>query len=155
MKKYIIAETWNGEGYSYQNKAEVKEFETVADVKAHLEAIMKEQGDAFDTDRFLGPLIPWKITWDGLGVYYTNGEDSGSFQAFELQPDTYGVIIECNINNAEQVDLVTWNDRIEAALDQANPEDMEEDPESYELDENGCMFVSCYEGEYDEQFIKL
>lgn len=155
MKKYIIAETWNGEGFSYQNKVEVKEFETVADVKAHLELLMKGQGDSIDPEDFLGELVPWKIKWDGLSLCYTNGEDDGSFQAIELQPDTYGVIIQTNINNVEQVDLVTWNDRIEAALDQANPEDMEEDPESYELDEDGCMFVSCYEGEYDEQFIKL
>lgn len=151
--KFIICSTWNGEGYSFQNSAEVLEFETEEDVQKHLEQLMKAQGEA--SIKVFGKDEPWRIEHTPLCITFENSEDAGSFQAFEFTDYIYGVIIQTNVNVIDIVDEEDWYDRIAMALDQADPDDKESDPEGYELDEEGRMFIPAYENDYDEQFIKL
>jgi hypothetical protein len=140
--KFIIVDTWNGEGSSYSNTAEVLDFETIEEVQAHLESLVLKQCKAVERP---SPLC----------ITYEIGEDAGSFQAFEFNDHTYGVVIETNVNEVYVADKPQWDVLVAQALDQADPEDMDDDPEGYELDEDGTMFIPAYEGEYDYQFIKL
>jgi hypothetical protein len=153
--KFVIISSWNGEGYSYQNTAEVLDFIRVEDVQDYLEHLLVLQGESVDPNDFMGPLIPWKVERSPLCITYENSEDAGSFQAFEFTSEVYGVIISTNVNDVDVVDEGAWNDRVMIALQQADPDDIADDPEGYELDEEGRMFIPAYEDDYDHQFIKL
>lgn len=153
MSKWIIAETWNGSGYSYQNTAEVMDFETVEEVTAYLEYLVSLQGKA--SIKVFGKDVYWVIGRSPLCITFEDDEDAGSFQAFEMTDYVHGVVIQTNVNEVDVVDEADWNARVAIALEQADPDDMEDDPEGYELDEEGRMFIPAYGNEMDEQFIKL
>jgi hypothetical protein len=96
MKKYLIVETWNGEGYSTENRiTEVIEFESDEQAKEHcLTLAMEDASTAFyDEDE-----EPYKIEDRGNGHTFSDDVDAGSRQYFELTDECYGVMIFCNIN---------------------------------------------------------
>jgi|688.fasta_scaffold45832_16 hypothetical protein len=133
--KYVIVHTWNGEGYSSGNTAEVMEFSS--DDKAQQYIVEQAQQEA-------NALAEFTEEWGN--VSFDDDEDQGSVQWFAFTTDTYGVVIRTNVNEAQLVNEQEYHEQLKAALAQADPEEEVED-------EN--PFISAYDGEYDYQFIKF
>lgn len=131
MAKYIIVETWNGEGYSWLNKAYVKNFVNDRQAQGYIRNLIVD--DECDTIKIM----------DGE-ITYTIGDDTGTCCWYTLHPEAYGVVIECNINVAEVVNKKRYDERWEEAVAQSDPDDEIEDG-----------FIGAYDGDYDYQFIKL
>jgi hypothetical protein len=135
--KYVIVKTWNGEGYSYLNIAEVKEFQLQSDAQQYiLEKAKADAGDELDCEL--------SEKWGNINLETEEAEWSWKWMRFE--DDTYGVVIRTNVNEAQLVNEQEYHEQLKAALAQADPEEEVED-------EN--PFISAYDGEYDYQFIKF
>jgi hypothetical protein len=91
-KKYIVIDTWNGEGYSSSNGTEIQVFDT----KRKAMNFAKKRANEQYADKV------WK---DGDGYVfgvreYEKGEfeDYGTYQVFEIDDTIYAVGILCNVN---------------------------------------------------------
>jgi hypothetical protein len=133
--KYVIVHTWNGEGYSWKNTAEVMEFSS--DDKAQ-QYIVEQAHDEADA------LAEFTEEWGN--VSFDDDEDQGSVQWFAFTPETYGVVIRTNVNEVQLVNEQEYHEQLKVAIAQADPEDAvdEESP-----------FINGHDGEYDYQFIKF
>jgi hypothetical protein len=134
MAKYIITETWNGEGYSYENKAYLMDFNSDAEAQAHIESLVQEDAENVKASKGM--------------VFYEIGEDGGWYTYTPYQ-DQYGVVILCNVNISEPY-IVTEEQFLrfyEQAVDQADPDE--------EIEEGDEVFIGAYDDEYDYMFIKL
>lgn len=107
-KKFAIVSTWNGEGYSYQNKIELVFIGTEAEAKDKAKVLMYEtQGQNINIkERENGFIFNFK----------DNTEDSGSFQIFELTDDSYGIVISCLVNEVEILNKMDFHERLEQAI---------------------------------------
>lgn len=134
--KYVIATTWNGEGYSYQNIAELKEFESDKDAQDH---ILHQFNENERVDLY-------EVSEEEGRVNFDDGDDQGSWQWIKADADTYGAVIICNINDVCVVNKEEYEEMLKDALAQSDPDDeiSEENP-----------FIGAYGGEYDYQFIKF
>jgi hypothetical protein len=130
--KYIIIETWNGEGYSYENKAYLMDFSSDAQAQAHIESLVQENAENVST-------------YKGR-IFYEIAEDSGCFlwRPYENQ---YGVVILCNENEAYIVNEKNFLEYFDEAVEQADPEE--------EIELGDEVFVGAYDGDYDYALIKL
>ena len=140
MPKYIVSTTWNGEGYSYSNRAELKEFKSDADAQEYIVQTFKATEDV---DRYEVDIVDGCITFD-------DGEDQGTYQWVKAHEDTYGVVIRCNVNEVRVVDKDAWEEELDEAISQADPDDLDPDVMT-----DPAPFIGAYEGDYDYQFIKL
>jgi hypothetical protein len=136
--KYIIAITWNGEGYSYLNTAEIKEFALESDVKSY---IMKQFLDSQDANKLEVVLTP-------NSIHYNDGENQGSLIFFKANKNTFGVSILCNINEVKVLNKKQYAEQLAEAIAQADPDDLEQENEL-------TPFYAAYDGDYDYQFIKF
>lgn len=135
--KYTIVSTWSGEGYSYQNTAEVKEFNDDVEARTYIAELLLKAHPEMTNVTAVG---------DNL-LHYQIGEDYGSF--FFIKEELFGLLILTNVN-----EVITfhgekhWNIVLSQAIKQADPED--------ELDLSGnSIFIGAHDGEYDYQFIKF
>jgi hypothetical protein len=141
--KYAIISTWNGEGYSYQNVLDcIKEFATPLERDSFLvskfavsDILLNEDND--DSSEL-----------SDCNFSYQFNNDQGSWQALEIKPNSYGIVILTNINHAEILPTEEFNVLLNEAIAQADPE------EEIEFEEGSC-FISAYKGDYDYQFILL
>ena len=141
--KYIIVQTWNGEGYSYNNTAEIMEFNSEGEAQKHLFQLFIEQPNAILLECDKG-FITFEITYSG-------NTDEGSYQYFPYTEDIIGVVISTNVNEVVVVNNLTdWIDLVDIAKGQADPDELDE----IDFDEDS-FFVPAYNGDYDYQFIKL
>ena len=92
-KKYIVVDTWNGEGYSSDNGVEIKIFDTKkeADAYCKTEAYKNEDEDVMKVEKVDNGYEYFDVSEDGV-------DDSGSYRFYELPEDSYAVEILCNIN---------------------------------------------------------
>lgn len=137
--KYIIATTWNGEGYSYQNKAELKEFESDSHAQEYIRQQFNnnESAERYDV-----------IETDGK-ILFDNGEDQGTWQWIKAEDNAYGVAIMCNINEVEVYDRDGYFALLDDVIADADPDEVEE------IESKDNVFLNAYQGEYDYQFLKL
>jgi hypothetical protein len=147
--KYVIVSTWNGEGYSSSNTIEVKEFNNDNDAHAHIKELADEYkrnsvgyGNEVEIDL---------ITEKGCFIItHDDGDDQGSFQCHLLHDDSYGVVIQCNVNEVMVVDESDYKDILEIAINQADKDEIDE------IDLNADeIFIGAYDDDYDYQFIKI
>ena len=94
-KKYIVVDTWNGEGYPSDNGIEIKIFDTKkeADAYCKVEAYKNEVEDVMIVEKVDNGYEYFDISEDS----YTP-DDSGSYRYYPLPKDAYAVEILCNIN---------------------------------------------------------
>lgn len=137
--QYIIATTWNGEGYSYQNKAELKQFESDADAQKY---ILEQFADNENEERYEVEVTKGRVSFD-------NGEDQGSYQWIKAPEDIYGVAIRCNVNEVEVCNEKQYSDLLDNVIAEADPDEVAE------IESNEEVFLNAYEGDYDYQFIKF
>ena len=141
--KYIVVETWNGDGYSSENTAEIMEFKDDIDAQDYLRLRMSEQTNGIINENEIGYIAYEKPNNDYV--------DYGSFRFYPYTENIIGVVIIPGMN---EVNLITnvkdWTDLVEIATSQADPEELEE----IDTNENS-FFIGAYNGDDDYQFIKF
>lgn len=141
-KNYAIISTWNGEGYSYLNTAEVLEFQDDEAAQNHLRQLLEtehEQQDLEDIEETEGVLS------------YTTGEDSGSYRWVREPEKFFGVVIYANTNEFHLIlNAKQWRNRVAEAIKQAYPEEVCE----IDITEKS-FFISAHDSDYDYQFIRF
>ena len=138
---YAIISTWNGEGYSYLNTAEVLEFKDDEAAQKHLRTLYETNNDPQDFE-----------VQETEGVLrYENMEDSGSYIWLRDPDKIFGVVIHTNVNELNIIlNAREWRNHVAAAIKQADPEEIEE----INLSEKS-FFIDAYNGDFDYQFIKF
>ena len=118
MKKYIVIDTWNGEGYSDHNGVDTRIFtdKNKAFDWAYSRALseannIEEDVSQYSNKEWWGNAEPYS---DGDGYIYegANGND-GSYQVYELKEDTYAFCILCNINTVSLFTKKQYDETIE------------------------------------------
>lgn len=106
MKKYIVIDTWNGEGYSSNNGTDIQVFDT----KKKAMDFAKKRANEQYADKV------WK---DGDGYVFGVGEyeegefeDHGTYQVFEIDNTIYAVGILCNVNEVALFTKETYEEEI-------------------------------------------
>ncbi len=143
MKKYIVVDTWNGDGYSDENGAMIKIFDSKLDaVQNALDGIKAQHGAIFEAITITSQDVHL------VGGYgFESGDDYGSFQVLEFNEDIYAVEILCNIN---EVMLLT-KEQYEEAIEQREEEVSIYDREDYVTEYNGDTFYLAVD-DYDYQY---
>jgi hypothetical protein len=137
--KYAIIETWNGEGYSSENLAYIKEFNNDSEAQNYLESLMQIQTGAKDIESSLGCIT------------YEKSDDQGSFTFIRSAENIYGVVILTNVNEVVVIrDKKDWSAKLNIAIQQCQEDELDEIDLS---DDN--IFIGAYDGDYDYQFIKF
>ncbi len=115
MKKYLIVDTFNGEGYS-DSSAEIKEFKTLGDARNYAISQAEKSTDSVDSIEVLDGRVLYGINedkysdMDGLDRF----EDQGAIHFVELLVDTVAISINPTVNEFVQldkegeVDLINW-----------------------------------------------
>ena len=137
--KYAIVETWNGEGYSSENLAYIKEFNNDSEAQNYLESLMQIQTGAKDIESSLGCIT------------YEKGDDQGSFTFIRNAENLYGVVILTNVNEVVIIrNKKDWSAKLNISIQQCQEDELDEIDLS---DDN--IFIGAYDGDYDYQFIKF
>jgi hypothetical protein len=155
MKKYIVVDTWNGDGYSYENGVDTKQFQyKKAAFKYAYQRVLSNAGDVSDdVCRYSDekPTEHWKPVkrgTDGDGFYFETYDDNcGSYQVWETK-DAYAIMIQCNVNDVTMLTKEEYKEHIEE-LDAMYGSDLEE---YCETDDNGDKFYCSLVDDYDYQF---
>lgn len=138
VNEYLIIETWNGEGYSYENDAAIFKTDDTAKRIAH-NSLKSVLGEGYGED---GLDINYNKISKEYKITYTFEDDYGSINVLPYQGQ-YGVMIKCEIN-----EYTTFNTKEE--YDKAYQEAVElADPEDYQL---GDMFIHACKDDYSRQF---
>ena len=103
--KYIVIDTWNGDGYSSENGTEIKTFST------------KKQALKFAENRRNYHLkefgyTPYKIDDNVFGYGEEEIGDYGSFQVYELKEDSFAIEILVNVNEVFILNKSEYEQRI-------------------------------------------
>lgn len=154
MKKYIVIDTWNGEGYSYQNGTEIKRFESKVSAERYAEAEATKQlpypiSERFDSEK----VVRW-IDNEITKIGYSINEEYGTYQVHPLPEDAYAVMIKTNVNEVVILTEEQYKNKIEWLLSEfeENYESSEEE-EYFQYEDNGDLFVACFDSQdYDYQF---
>ena len=137
--KYAIIETWNGEGYSYENLAYIVEHNSDEQAQQRLKDLVSIQSNVTNI-----------IESDGL-ITYEKGDDQGSFTFIRNAEKIYGVVILTNVNEIIAIrNKKDWSAKLNIAVQQGDDEELDE----LDLSDNN-IFIGAYEGDYDYQFIKF
>ena len=140
-KLYAIISTWNGEGYSYLNTAEIRHFKDDEAAQKHLRTLYESNNDPqdFEVEETKGVLR------------YSNEEDSGSYVWLPDPQKIFGVVIHTNINEIKYIrNAKNWRNYVAEAIKQADPEEVSD----INLSEKS-FFIDAYNGDFDYQFIKF
>jgi hypothetical protein len=140
-KLYAIISTWNGEGYSYLNTAEIRHFKDDEAAQKHLRTLYESNNDPQDFE-----------VQETEGVLrYGNMEDSGSYIWLRDPQKIFGVVIHTNVNEINIIlNAKEWRNHVAAAIHQSDPEDVSD----INLSEKS-FFIAGHNSDYDYQFIKF
>lgn len=148
MKKYAIIDTWNGEGYSDSNEIlHIKYFNDDAKALEHCKRLATEQAEGFLTDEYsVDDLL--EIHDSGVNYFAKNDvDDSGCIHFVELDNDSYGIEIYCNVNEVFVLTKEEYHSSLKDAIENADEDDIDE------LDmDTDRVFIGAYNDEYDRQF---
>ena len=150
MKKYIVIDTWNGEGYSYNNGVDTKQFayKKSAFKWAYKRALSNADGDAKYVKQYSDETDIIERGADGDGYNFLAYDDNyGSYQVWETK-DAYAFGILCNVNDVAKFTKKEFEEEI-ARLDKEYGEDLEEYSET---EENGDKYYCSLVDDYDYQF---
>jgi hypothetical protein len=127
MKKYLIVDTFNGEGYS-DSSAEIKEFASLDEAKEFAISQAVKCTDNIDSIDVLDDRVLYGINEDkgsdmeGLDRF----EDQGAVHFVELLEDTVAISINPTINEFVQLDKEGEADLINWLITSEETEDGEE-----------------------------
>ncbi len=168
MKKYIVIDTWNGEGYSSENGVDTKQFNYRKSALkwAYKRALSNAQSVKEDVLRYSdqkdynGEPLEWfkkdgkKTNGDGY-FWETYDDNTGSYQVWETK-NVYAFKILCNVN---EVTPLTKQEYLEEIKDKehlmkdaiADSVWNETEEDFISEDENGDAFYGNLD-DYDYQF---
>tara|TARA_B110000259_G_scaffold98047_1_gene113289 strand:+ start:114 stop:827 length:714 start_codon:yes stop_codon:yes gene_type:complete len=170
MKKYVVIDTWNGEGYSTENGVDIKQFDYRKSALkwAYKRALTNAQDDADDVQRYSdqkdhnGEPLEWfkkdGSETNGDGYFWeTYDDDSGSYQVWETK-DVHAFMIQCNVNDVTPLtkkqfieEIEDKEDLMKDAITHSDFNESEEDFQSQE--ENGDVYYGGLDFEdYDYQY---
>ena len=142
MTKYIVIDTWNGEGYSYNNGVDTKKFQYKKSAMKHAyKCVLRQTEDAHDVQEYEKEYLDDGYYWE------TYNDDAGSYQVHEIK-DAYAVMIQCNTNEVYMLNEKEFNDKI-SELDEEYGEDLEDYSDT---DDNGDKYYCSLVDDYDYQF---
>ena len=103
-KKYIVVDTWNGEGYSSENGAEIRIFDNKEQASYHcrVEAYKQKIEDVMKVEKVENGYEFYDISEDGV-------DDSGSYRYYPLPKDAYAVEIRANVNEVRILNQVEFS----------------------------------------------
>ena len=158
MKKYVVIDTWNGEGYSTENGVDIKQFDYRKSALkwAYKRALSNAQDDADDVQRYSDQTDLMKANDNGDGYFWETYDDNcGSYQVWETK-DVYAFMIQCNVNDVTPLTKKQFIEEIEDkeaimkdAIIHSPFNEMEEDFEFQE--ENGDVYYGGLD-DYDYQY---
>jgi hypothetical protein len=94
MKKFIIVDTFNGEGYS-ESKAEIKEFKSVDDAQDFAWDLANEFCSCNGSAKLIENRVEYGVNLNDEGEF----EDYGAVHFVEFEDDMLAVVIEPTINS--------------------------------------------------------
>ena len=115
MKKYVVIDTWNGEGYSTENGVDIKQFDYRKSALkwAYKRALSNAQDDADDVQRYSDQTDLMKANDNGDGYFWETYDDNcGSYQVWETK-DVYAFMIQCNVNDVTPLTKKQFIEEIE------------------------------------------
>ena len=116
MKKYIVVDTWNGDGYSYMNGIDTKQFEykKAAFKYAYQRALSNAGDEKDDVHQYSDEkYFKEKAYSNGDGYYFEAYDDNcGSYQVWETK-DAYAIMIQCNVNDVTMLTKEEYEAQIE------------------------------------------
>ena len=157
--KFIVINTWNGEGYSYLNGDDSQIFQTHDKAIKYAEGLFREYTSGFEIMRPITVNETFKhgIHSNNLLNLWTYEEledddgqifgDGGSIQIFTITEDIACIKIETNINN---VTLLTMEQYKTVLFDLISNPLLQTD-EHLNKENNGDIFITAFE-DYDYQF---
>ena len=106
--KYIVIDTWNGDGYSSDNGVEIEYFSSRAEAVEHAKKRRDEQLSLPYSEKY----TPYEI--DGYIFGWGDEEigDYGSYQVHELKEKDYAIEIQVNVNTATILNKKQYEQRI-------------------------------------------
>jgi hypothetical protein len=149
-KKYIVIDTWNGDGYSSENGVDTKQFayKKSAFKWAYKRALSNADGDAKYVTRYSDEYAQIDKGAEGDGYFFDSYDDNcGSYQVWELK-DAYAFVILCNVNDCAMLTKEQFEEQTKS-LDDEYGEDLEENSHT---EENGDKFYNSLVDDYDYQF---
>lgn len=136
---YIFANTWNGEGYSYLNTAEL------VDTDNRMGFVKQKFSEQIDSDTKISNVEIENR--ESTVLSYDIGFDSGTLQLIPYNDKPYGVVIWCNINEVSVLQTKEdYDNTLAEAIEHADPDD--------DIDMEN-PFINAYSTDYDAQFIKF
>lgn len=141
VNKYAIISTWNGEGYSYLNTAEILEFKDDKEAQNHLRKLFESEND----------IESFEVIEKKGFLQYSDEQNSGTYIWIKEAELIYGIVIYPNVNEINIVlNAKEWRNYVAKAIKQAEPEEVGE----IDLTQKS-FFISAHNSDYDYQFIKF
>lgn len=138
MEKYIIIDTWNGEGYTDSN-VKLMGFNSVSEAESHCLAEAKGQADAMGTKCYAINGDDGKVI--GYGYEDFDKENAGAYQFEKLNSNDVGIVLDPCVNGFEVFDSANdFGDAMDSAYRMADEEDQE-------------LIESLQEGNFHGQYI--
>ena len=111
--KYIVIDTWNGEGYSSENGTQIKTFPTKIEAMKYAKDSRKGMINMYsDFKPPYYPYTPYEIDDNVFGWGDEEIGDYGSYQVYELKDDDYAIEILVNVNEVFILSKEQYKDRI-------------------------------------------
>ena len=111
--KYIVIDTWNGEGYSSENGTEIKTFPTKIEAMKYAKDSRKGMINMYsDFKPPYYPYTPYEIDDNVFGWGDEEIGDYGSYQVYELKDNDYAIEILVNVNEVFILSKEQYEDRI-------------------------------------------
>ena len=127
--RYVVVDTWNGQGYSSENGVDLRFFWT----KAEAESVAKHDASMYEN-------LQRYVDDKAISFGYDIDDDNGSYQVLELKDDTYAIMIRANVNEVDLLSEVEYNSKIQ----EFESEDIDTSP-------NGDVYIGGVD-DYDYQF---
>jgi len=127
--RYVVVDTWNGEGYSSENGVDLRFFWT----KSEAESVAEQDASRYENlERYVDD--------KAISFCYDIDDDNGSYQVLELKDDTYAIMIRTNVNEVDLLREAEYKSKIQ-----------EFESEDLDISPNGDVFIGGVD-EYDYQF---
>tara|TARA_R110001606_G_scaffold107345_1_gene231980 strand:+ start:1714 stop:2226 length:513 start_codon:yes stop_codon:yes gene_type:complete len=111
--KYIVIDTWNGEGYSSENGTQIKTFPTKIEAMKYAKDSRKGMINMYsDFKPPYYPYTPYEIDDNVFGWGDEEIGDYGSYQVYELKDNDYAIEILVNVNEVFILSKEQYKDRI-------------------------------------------
>jgi len=127
MKKYLIIDTWNGEGYTDSNVT-LMEFKSVMAAERYCKEMAQHQLNAvYRDDEDNCDREAERYEEDGYVCFYDICEDNGAYHYIELDDSFYGITLNPCINDYDVFsDKNMFQDAINFAIDNGDEDDVVE-----------------------------